>query len=115
MSTAYIIVTVLVAAANTYAAAVDFVQPDWVIANMTRLGVPRPWLSPLGAAKAAGAAGLLVGIAVPPIGIAAAVGLVLFFTGAVVTVVRAQWFAHFYPAVFLLLAAAALALRVASL
>jgi hypothetical protein len=114
MFTAYVIVTVLAAAANAYAATADLSGAEWVLANMTRLGVPHSWLSPLGAAKAAGALGLVVGIAVPPIGVAAAAGLTLYFAGAVATVVRAQWYAHVYPVPYLLLAAASLALRLAS-
>jgi hypothetical protein len=114
MFTAYVIVTVLAAAATAYAASVDFNRVEWVLVNMTRLGVPHSWLSPLGAAKAAGALGLVVGIAVPPIGVAAAVGLILFFAGAIVTVIRAHWYSHYYPVAYLLLAAGSLALRLAS-
>lgn len=115
MTAAYVIVTVVAAVVTAYAATVDFVGVDWVLANMARLGVPEAWLLPLGALKAAGALGLVVGIGVPAIGVAAAVGLVLFFVGAIATVVRARWYAHWYPAMFLLLAAGTLALRVASL
>ncbi|GAA3097129.1 hypothetical protein GCM10020254_48070 [Streptomyces goshikiensis] len=59
--------------------------------------VPRPpqgWWTRLGAAKAAGAAGLLLGLFVPVIGAVAAVALVLYFTGAVITVIRARSYAH---------------------
>lgn len=109
MFTVYVVATLLAAAANIYAATVDFARAEWVIDNMSELGVPHSQLMPLGALKA-GALGLLVGIAVPPIGVAAAVGLVLYFVGAVVTVVRARCYAQFpYPTVFLLLAVAALA------
>lgn len=114
MYTAYICITLLTAALTSYAAVGDFLQTEFVVDCMTRLGVPRSWLFPLGAAKAAGALGLLVGIAVPFIGVAAAVGLILFFAGAIATVIRARWFAHYYPVVFLLLAAASLALRLAT-
>lgn len=38
--------------------------------------------------------GLLVGLFVPAVGAVAGVGLVLYFTGAVVTVVRARRYAH---------------------
>jgi hypothetical protein len=38
MFTAYVIVTVLTAAANTYAAIVDFRRPQWVLDNMTKWG-----------------------------------------------------------------------------
>src|SRR6266487_3142371 len=81
MFAAYIIVTVLAAAANLYAATNDFTRPQWLLANMTKVGVPESWLTPLGVLKAAGAVGLLVGIGVPWIGTAAAVGLTLFFVG----------------------------------
>jgi hypothetical protein len=66
-------------------------------------------------AKAAGAAGLLVGLFVPVIGVLAAIGLVLYFAGAVVTVVRARWYSHIpYPLVFLAPVAASMALRFAA-
>jgi DoxX-like protein len=91
MFTAYVVVTVLTAAANTFAATVDFTRPAWLLGNMGKARVPQSWLFPLGALKAAGALGLLVGIAVPPLGVAASVGLVLFFIGALITHVRARY------------------------
>ena len=116
MFTAYVVVTVLAAIANTFAAAVDFNRAGWVVANMTRYGLPHSWLSPLGALKAAGALGLVVGIGVPMIGVAASVGLVLYFVGAVAAVTRARQTSHLaFPSVFLLLAMGSLALRLASL
>jgi hypothetical protein len=113
MFTAYIIVTVLAVAANTYAATADFSRADWIVDNMTKMNVPQSWMIPLGALKAAGALGLLVGIGVPAIGIAASIGLVLFFVGANVGHMRAHWYSVF-PVVFLLLAASSLGLRLAS-
>jgi DoxX-like family len=47
------------------------------------------WFLPLGLVKIAGALGLLAGIAYRPLGIAAAIGVVLYFLGAVITHVRA--------------------------
>jgi hypothetical protein len=115
MFSAYIIITILTAAANTYAAAVDFRRPQWVLDNMTMWSGSHSWLFPLGALKAAGALGLLVGIVVPPIGVAAAFGLTLFFVGAIVVVVRARWYAHLpWPVSYLSLAVGALALRLAA-
>ncbi|MGP4016448.1 DoxX family protein [Saccharopolyspora sp. 5N708] len=115
MFTAYVIVAVLTAVANIGAAAVDFLRSEWVLGNMTSYGVPHSWLFPLGALKAAGALGLLVGLGVPQIGIAAAVGLVLYFVGAVIAVMRARWYSHIrYPAPFLLLAVGSLALGLAA-
>ena len=57
MSTAYIVVTVLAAAANIYAAANDFVRAKWLVGNMSKLAVPESWLPTLGILKAAGALG----------------------------------------------------------
>jgi hypothetical protein len=37
---AYIIITVLAAAANLYAATNDFSRPQWLLTNMTKLRVP---------------------------------------------------------------------------
>ncbi len=91
MFTAYIAVTIFVAAANTYAAIVDFRRPQWVVDNITQWGGSPSWLFILGVLKAAGALGLLVGIGVSLIGVAAAVGLVLFFVGAIAVVIRAGW------------------------
>jgi DoxX-like family len=114
MLTAYVVVTVLAAAANAFAAIADFLHPRWLLANMTRVGVPRSWLVSLGALKAAGALGLLVGLGVPLLGVVAAVGLVLFFVGAIVTHLRAHWYSFAQPAAFLLLAVGSLGLRLAS-
>jgi len=81
---------------------------------MAKARVPQSWLFSLGALKAAGALGLLVGIGVPPLGLAASVGLVLFFIGAIITHFRARYW-NIAPAVaFLLLAVGSLVLRVAS-
>jgi hypothetical protein len=116
MFMAYVVVTLLAAGANIYAAANDFLRPDWLVANMTRLRVPQSSIFLLGALKAAGAIGLLMGIGLPLIGISAAAGLVLFFAGAIITALRARWYAHIsYPATFLGLAVASLALRLGSL
>jgi hypothetical protein len=114
MFTAYVVVTGLTAAANTFAATVDFTRPKWLLANMARARVPQSWLFPLGALKAAGALGLLIGIGVPALGVAAATGLVLFFIGALVTHFRARYWDIAPPVAFLLLAVGSLVLRVAS-
>jgi hypothetical protein len=114
MFAAYVIVAIFAAVANSYAAIVDFRRPQWVIDNITSWGGSYSWLFPLGALKALGALGLLVGIVVPLIGMAAAIGLVLFFVGAIAVVMRARWYSHLpWPSTYLLLAIASLALRLA--
>jgi DoxX-like family len=114
--TTYVAVTVLAATANAAAAGFDFARSELVIGNMATLGIPQAWLFPLGALKAVGALGLLAGIGVPLLGVAAAAGLVLFFVGAVITHLRAHAAArsYTYPAAFLLLAVGSLAPRLAS-
>ena len=72
---------------------------------MSKWGGSDSWLSTLGALKAVGALGRLVGIGIPLIGVAAGVGLVLFFVGAIAVVMRAGWYSHLpWPSTYLLLA-----------
>jgi DoxX-like protein len=74
--------------------------------------VPESWWRWLGTAKAAGAVGLVAGLFVAPIGVAAAIGLVLYFTGALVTVARARSYAHLaFPLIYVAPVVASLALR----
>jgi len=85
---------------------------------MARTGVPESWLTfPIGTLKTAGAAGLLLGlVAVPQIGLAAAIGLILYFVCAIYTHIRAgDYSAQFGLANgYLALAVAALTLQLAA-
>jgi uncharacterized membrane protein YjjP (DUF1212 family) len=78
------------------------------------VGLPQTWLPWLATLKAAGAAGLLLGLlGVPVIGAAAATGLVLFFVGAIAAHIRARVHHNIlFPACYLGLAVASLALAV---
>ncbi|MGI8690690.1 MAG: DoxX family protein [Thermomicrobiales bacterium] len=111
MFTAYVVVTVLLAVLLAGAATADFVRYQQVLIAMAKADVPESWLTTLGILKAAGALGLLVGFAVPLIGTAAAVGLILFFVGAIITHLRARDYSLAYAAVYLLLTVTALVLR----
>jgi hypothetical protein len=111
MFTVYLVVTALAAAANFFSAGCDFVRYKQVSIAMARAGVPESWMTPLGILKAAGGLGLLLGIALPLIGTAAAIGLILFFIGAVITHVRARDYSLGPATFFLLLAVGALTLR----
>jgi DoxX-like family len=87
----------------------NFARAGFVLANMGEVGVPRSRVPRLAALKAAGAAGLLLGLlGAWPIGsIAAAAGLVLFFTGAIAAHVRARMFHNIaFPGAYFALAAA---------
>ncbi|WP_256103358.1 DoxX family protein [Streptomyces sp. ODS05-4] len=115
MSTAYVTVTVITMLANAVVAVADLRGAGFVLANSAAVGVPRDWLPWLGALKGAGAVGLLLGLlGAPLLGEAAAIGLVLFFTGAVAVHVRAGVLRNIaVPAGFLCLAAVVLALAAA--
>ncbi|MET8338353.1 DoxX family protein [Streptosporangium canum] len=90
MSTTATIVTVLAALWVGFSAFSLLRRAEWVVKPLVDYGVPRSWWTWLGAAKAAGSAGLLVGLFVPIVGVLAGIGLVLYFAGAVVTVLRAR-------------------------
>ncbi|GAA2310113.1 DoxX family protein [Nonomuraea roseoviolacea subsp. roseoviolacea] len=90
MSTTYVIATVLTAAWVGFSGFSLLRRADFVAKPLIEYGVPQSWWPWLAAAKAAGAVGLLAGLAVPAIGIAAAIGLALYFAGAIVTVLRAR-------------------------
>jgi len=90
MTAVILIVTIV---ANLGIALADFASAKFVLNNSAEVGVSTRWLPMLGALKAAGAAGLLLGLlAVRPIGIAAALGLVVFFIDAVAANVQARVF-----------------------
>lgn len=116
MFTAYVVIAVLTILANAGVAAADLAQARFVLGNMAEVGVPRSWLLPLALLKAAGAAGLLIGLlSVPALGIAAAIGLVLFFAGALTVHVRARVFHNIaFPGIYFALAVASAALAVAA-
>ncbi len=116
MYVGYVVLAIVAAGANSWAAANDFARTPTAMSNADKVGVPSSWLFPLGGLKAAGALGLLVGIVVPVVGIAAAIGLVLFFVCAVFAHLRVGWLATIaFPAGFLLMAVGALLARLASL
>jgi hypothetical protein len=115
MSTAYIVVTVLGAAMVAFSAGSVLFGAAWVVRPLADYGVPSSWRPWLGTAKAAGAAGLLAGLVVPAVGVAAAIGLVLYFAGAVVTVLRAHWYSHLpFPLMYVAPVVGSLALGLAT-
>ncbi len=116
MSAAYLIVTIATILANAWATAADLAPPAWLLTTMDEVGVRRSWLMPLAVLKGAGAAGLLLGLlGVRPLGIAAAIGLVLFFTGALAAHIRTRVFHNIaVPATYFALATASAALAAAA-
>ncbi|MER8042531.1 DoxX family protein [Streptomyces sp. NPDC094032] len=111
MSTTATVVTAVAAFMAGFSGASIFLKAKFTVEPLAEYGVPRAWWNWLGAAKLAGAVGLLVGYAIPAIGIAAAIGLVLYFLGAVITVLRAKAYAHaVFPLIYMAPAVAVLAL-----
>lgn len=104
----YLATTALAALANGYAATLNFVGAGSVKVVADRVRVSRRWMVPLGILLAGGAVGLLVGLAVPALGTAAAIGLVLYFVCAVSAHLRVGDRQIGGAVFFLLLATAAL-------
>ena len=104
----YVVTTIAAALANGYAACLDFAGAESVKAVADRVRVSRRWMVPLGTLLACGAVGLVAGFAVPALGTAAAIGLVLYFICAVTAHLRVHDRQLGGAVFFLLLAAAAL-------
>lgn len=115
MSSAYVVVTVFTIMVNAGMAIADFARAEFVLANSAEVGLPQSWLPLLATLKAAGAAGLALGLlGVESIGIIAAIGLVLFFVGALAAHFRARVFHNIaFPGVYFALAVASLVLALA--
>ena len=109
MNTAYLAVTITAIVINGVSGIAALAHFAPIMPGMAAAGVPVSWLRfPIGTLKVLGAVGLLVGLWVPPIGIAAAAGLVIFFICALYTHVLAKDIsAQFGFAAFLLVLNAA--------
>ena len=113
MEASYLLATILAALANGYAASLNFAGAESVKVVADRVQVSRQWMVPLGTLLVLGAAGLVAGFAVPELGLAAAIGLVLYFICAVTAHLRVRDRQIGGAAFFLFLAAAALTTNLA--
>ena len=112
MSIAYAVVGILLALGVLGSASAQLAGNKVVLANMVHLGIPRGMLPFLASSLIAGGVGLVVGLWYPPLGIAAAAGLVLYFVGAVIAHLRKGDVKGLpAPVMFLVLAAAALSVQ----
>ncbi len=109
MHTAYLGVASLAALMNGFAASMNFVGANFVKAVADKVQVSQKWMVPFGVLLAAGAVGLVAGVAVPAVGIAAAIGLVVYFICALGAHVRVGDRNVGGAITFLLLAVASLA------
>ena len=116
MFAAAAIVSALLAALLAFSAIRKLGHRPEVVATYTRVGVPEDRLDYLALILLAGAAGLLIGLFWGPLGVAAALGLVIYFLLAIGAHIRAGDAVHLAtPAVIEFLALAALVLRAGSL
>jgi hypothetical protein len=115
MSAATAIVSALLATLMAYSAARKLSHRPRFIEGYLRVGVPEDKLNYLAAVLLAGAAGLILGLLWAPIGVAAAIGVVLYFSLAVVAHIRADDARNLpTPLTFLALGTAALVLQLAA-
>lgn len=111
MSTTAVVFALVGALMVGFSAFSAFTKAKWVVEPLAQYGVLQAWWPWLATAKAAGAVGLVVGVFVPAIGVAAAIGIAVYFAGAVITVLRAKAFAHVaFPVIYAAPAVVALAL-----
>ncbi|WP_113700881.1 DoxX family protein [Nonomuraea lactucae] len=115
MFIAYAVVAVLLALVLLASAYAKLTRDKRVVDGLTGVGVPLRLFPVLAACEIAGAGGLLIGLWYAPLGVAAAVGLVLYFVGAVGTHLRKGDFKGVpNAAVILVFSVAALILRIAA-
>jgi uncharacterized membrane protein YphA (DoxX/SURF4 family) len=112
MVIALYVVTIFLTVALVFSAIGKLTKNPSVMPIMEQVKVPAdkiPWLAYV---EILGAIGLLVGLFLWPIGVAAAIGVILYFAGAVIAHLRVGDTTGFGPAAFLtVVAVAALVLR----
>ncbi len=91
MSTWTLVVTVAAIVINGFSGVAALAHFAPIMPGMAKAGVPVSWLRfPIGTLKVLGALGLLAGLWLPPLGVAAAAGLVIYFICAMYTHVLAK-------------------------
>ena len=107
MHTTYLVITVLFAIIVSFSAVGKIRRGTHLVGVLHEtLGVPFKYFPLLAACEFSGAVGLVIGIWWPPIGIAAGIGLVLYFAGAIVSHLRVGDVKGIGPATFMLVFAA---------
>lgn len=114
MSTAYLVITILLASMMVFSG-VGKLRRDPRIVRVIHeiIGVPMTYFPLLAACEFAGAVGLVLGIWWPSLGVAAGIGLILYFVCAIVSHLRVGDVKGIGPAAFLLaMATGAVCVRV---
>jgi uncharacterized membrane protein YphA (DoxX/SURF4 family) len=114
MDTAYLVIAILLAAMLVFSGLGKIRRdPRQMLVVHEIVGVPLNYFPLLAACEFAGALGLVLGIWWPSLGVAAGIGLVLYFVGAIVSHLRVGDVKGIGPAAFMLgVAAGALVTRV---
>jgi hypothetical protein len=117
VNTAYLVITLLFAAMAAFSGLGKIRRDPRIVYVINEVvGVPLKYFSLLAACELAGALGLVLGIWWPSMGVAASIGLVLYFVGATVSHLRVGDVKGIGPASFMLaVAAGALAMRILTL
>jgi DoxX-like family len=111
-----IVLSVLLAAMLAVSAWRKLSHREEVVAEYARVGVPEARLNALAALLLAGAAGLVVGLFWPPLGLVTTAAVLLYFLLAVAAHIRRRDTAHIQsPVTVALWAAITLALRLVTL
>ncbi|MFE6922930.1 DoxX family protein [Nocardia sp. NPDC057663] len=105
----YAIIAALMSVVLLASAGAKFTRPQRLVDQVSTLGLPYSVLPFLGLAQIAGGGGLIIGLWWEPVGIAAAVGLALYFIGAVATHLRVGDYKGALPAAVLTAVAIVLA------
>ncbi|MEU0095620.1 DoxX family protein [Kribbella sp. NPDC006257] len=91
MFIALVVVTVLLALVAVFSASMKLRKAEQSVAVINGVvGVPLAALPVLAALEIAGAAGIVIGLWVEPLGVAAAIGLVAYFVGALIGHLRVR-------------------------
>jgi len=114
MGTAYLATTILLAAMAAFSGVAKIRHDPRIVRVIHEVvGVPLRYFLLLAACEFAGALGLVLGIGWPPLGVAAGIGLVLYFVAAVASHLRVGDVKGIGPAAFMLaVAVAALIMRI---
>src|SRR5258706_11951823 len=117
MRIAYIILAVVMAFLAVASGVLKLRRDPRVVATIHGVtGVPLHWFPFLATLEIAGALGVLIGVVWVPLGLAAGIGLVLYFLGAIIAHVRVRDFTGIsHPVLPLVLAMATVVTRILSL
>lgn len=106
---AYVVLAIMLILVLVNSARGKLTRDEKIVSGLAALRVPDGWLPKLAALEIAGAVGLATGFLYLPLGVAAAVGILLYFLGATVAHLRVKDFKPaLVPAVLALVAALAL-------